>query len=428
MEAGTAPDQAEDTADAQPALRRNFFGGIWHGAFLALGMSLTQPTTVIAAFVADLTGSTAWVGGLSTVLTAAGVLPQLFVARYIEPRPRKMPYLMLAIYLRVASWGVLAWLVHSIGASNPTLTAWALIVLLAAFYAGGGLGGVPYNDIIGKVIPRGRRGAFFGSRQILAGPLSVGAALLAKQILGDVSYPDNYAMLFGLAAISLAIASLGFWIIKEPPRTDAPGRPESWRHYAAHLIDAGRQLKTLVAVQLLTGFSLMALPFYVVYARDSLNAPVESTGWFLLIQVIGGVIANLIWARLIDRYGSRTMLTTCATISTLTPLLAVMLGPLGWQAMLPVFFFAGASFGGRQVGFSSALLALAPDTERPTYTALNAALTLPIAFLPLIAGLLLQSLSYTTIFIIVAGFIAVGVLWTRRLPAALQVNCHEQRH
>ena len=57
-------------------LRRNFFAALWHGAFLALGMALTQPTTVVAAFVADLTGSTIWVGGLSTVLTVAGALLQ----------------------------------------------------------------------------------------------------------------------------------------------------------------------------------------------------------------------------------------------------------------------------------------------------------------------------------------------------------------
>ena len=74
--------------------RRNFLGGLWHGAFLALGMAFTQPTTVIASFVADLTGSTVWVGGLSTVLTVAAALPQLFVARWVEPRSTKMPFLL----------------------------------------------------------------------------------------------------------------------------------------------------------------------------------------------------------------------------------------------------------------------------------------------------------------------------------------------
>ncbi|HFD39358.1 MAG TPA: hypothetical protein ENJ31_05865, partial [Anaerolineae bacterium] len=161
--------------------RRNFFGGLWHAAFLALGMALTQPTTVIASFVAELTGSTVWVGGLSTVLTVAGVLPQLFVARWIEPRRTKMPYLMLAIYLRTASWAILAWLIVAIGASQPDLLAWALVGLLAVFYAGGGLGGIPYTDIIGKVIPPDRRGLFFGGKEALAGPLAVGAALLARR-------------------------------------------------------------------------------------------------------------------------------------------------------------------------------------------------------------------------------------------------------
>ena len=140
--------------------RRNFFGGLWHGAFLALGVALTQPTTVIASFVAELTGSTVWVGGLSTVLTVAAALPQLFVARLVEPRAKKMPFLLLAIYLRVASWGLLAWLIYAIGDSNPDLLAWALVGLLAVFYAGGGLGNIPYTDIIGKVIPASRRGLF----------------------------------------------------------------------------------------------------------------------------------------------------------------------------------------------------------------------------------------------------------------------------
>ncbi len=395
--------------------RRNFLGGLWHGAFLALGMALTQPTTVIAAFVAELTGSTVWVGGLSTVLTVAAALPQLLVARWVEPRPTKMPFLLLAIYLRVASWATLAWLVYAVGDSHPDVLAWALVGLLAVFYAGGGLGNIPYTDIIGKVIPASRRGTFFGGKEALAGPLSVGAALLARRILAEVEYPNSYALLFGLAAAGLAVASLGFWLIREPRRTDAPGRSQSWRAYWAQLAAAFRQLKTLVVVQLLTGFSLMALPFYVVYARDEVGAPPEAVGWFLLAQVTGGVIGNLLWARLVDRVNSRTMLTACALTSTVAPLLAIGIGSLGWWGLLPTFFLAGASFNGRRVGFQSALLELAPATERPTFAALNAVLILPVAVLPLLAGLLLQDWSYTALFGLTAGFVALGAVWTRKL-------------
>ena len=395
--------------------RRNFAGGLWHGAFLALGMALTQPTTVIAAFVADLTGSTVWVGGLSTVLTAAAAMPQLFVARWIEPRPTKMPFLLLAIYLRVASWAVLAGLVSFLGGSQPELLAWALVGLLAVFYSGGGLGNIPYTDIIGKVIPPARRGAFFGGKEALAGPLSVGAALLAQRILVKVGYPNNYALLFVLAAAGLAVASLGFWLMREPPRTDAPGRVQPWRAYWAQLAAAAGRLKTLVVVQLLTGFSLMALPFYVVYARQELAAPADAVGLFLFAQVTGGVLGNLLWARLVDRASSRTMLTICALTSTVAPLLAIGLGILGWWGLLPTFFLAGATFNGRRVGFQSALLELAPATERPTFAALNAVLILPVAVLPLLAGLMLQAWSFVALFGLTAGFVALGAAWSRRL-------------
>jgi len=408
---------------------RNFVSALWHAAFLALGMALTQPTTVVAAFVADLTGSTIWVGGLSTVLTVAGALPQLFVARWIEPRPRKMPYLMLAIYLRVVSWGALAGLTCAIGASQPRLLAWVLGGLLTVFYAGGGLGGVPYTDIIGKIIPQERRGAFFGGGQALAGPLAVGAALLARQVLAGVAYPTNYALLFGLAALSLLVASLGFWVIREPPRADTDEKVSSWREYGEQLGQASRQLGTLIGVQWLTGFSLMVLPFYVVYARQELGAPVGAIGWFMLAQVLGGVLANLVWARLVDRSGSRRMLAVCATTSTLTPLLAILLGRVGWIGLLPVIFLGGAVLNGRSVGFSSALLELAPAAERPTYAALNAVLILPVAFLSLIAGILLQHWSYPTLFFVAAVFIGMGALLTQRLPERVpqMVRVHDKR-
>ncbi len=388
--------------------RRNFIAGLWHGAFVAFGVSLTQPTTVISAFVADLTGSTVWVGGLSTVLAVAGTLPQIFVARWIEPRRYKMPYLMAAIYMRVLSWGAIAWLVVTIGDEHPLVLAWVLVGMLAVFYAGGGLGSIPYTDIIGKIIPSDRRGAFFGGIGAIAGPLSLGAALLARRILAEVHYPMNYALLFGLASAGLAIASIGFWVMREPPAADEGRQVLPWKMYWGQILAAGSCLKELVVVQLLTGFSLMAMPFYVVYARDDLHAPVDAVGWFLLAQVAGGVLSNLVWARLVDRAGSRRMLFFYALTALATPLSAIALGRFGWQAMVIVFILAGASLNGQGVGFISALLELAPTAKRATYAGVNAVLILPVAFLPLAAGSLLQHWSYEELFLFTAVFITAG--------------------
>ncbi len=399
-------------------MRRNFFGGLWHGAFLAVGMALTQPTTIISAFVAQLTGSTVWVGGFSTVLSIAEVLPQPFVARWIEPKPLKKPFLLAAISLRFISWGILAWLIYSIGSAQPLVLAKILIVMLMIFYAGGGLANIPFTDMIGKIIPAGRRGAFFGGRGALAAPLSVAAALAAQQILAKVHYPENYALLFGTASLSLAIASLGFWIMKEPSTVPQVGLYPTWRAYWQQLIKCFRHLKTFLSAQLLTGFSLMAIPFYVVYARNNLSAPEGAVGWYLFMQVLGGALSNFVWAWIVDKSGSRNMLKLCAMVSTITPLLAIAVRPIGWSGMLPIFFLVGAFTNGRSVGFQSALLDLAPAQERSTYAALDGSLTLPLAFLPLFAGIFLQHISYNGLFLMVSLFVGVGTLviyqWARK--------------
>ena len=407
----TYKDAKADLRQSTESLnRRNFFGGLWHWAFLTLGVSLTESTTVISSFVVDLTGSTMWVGGLSTVLMVAGVLPQLIAARLIEPHPRKMPYLMTAIYLRVISWGILASSIFIFGGQDPMVLAGILVGMLVIFYAGGGLGNIPYTDIIGKIIPPNKRGAFYGGIGTLAGPLSIGAAFAARYILANVPYPNNYALLFGIAAVGLSIASIGFLVIHEPILAAAHKKPQSWPEFRQHLLSASRELRPLITAQLLTGFSLMVLPFYVVYAREQLGAPADSVGWFLLAQVLGGSLSNLIWGRIVDTSGSRRMLFICAVISAMTPLVVVVLGSFNWLAMMPIFFFAGAVFNGRKVGFQSALLEVSPAAERSTYTGLNAVLTLPVAFLSLLAGLLLQYWSYSMLFFIASVFIGVGAV------------------
>ncbi len=405
----------QERLSGESDLKRNFFGGLWHGGFLALGNSMTQPQTVLAGFISDLTGSTVWVGGLTTVLSIAQVIPQVFAPRYIEPKQRKMPYLLAAIYIRVFSWALLSWLIYTIGSKNPQALAWALVLVLAVFYAGGGFGGIPYTDIIGKVIPPHRRGTFFASRSALGGLLALAGAYPVGYILKHLPYPNNYALLFALAATSLAVASIGFLIIREPPRPGGETDLPSWQEYWEHARGVAAHLGNLVTVYVLIGFGMMAMPFYVVFARRVLDAPRVVVAWFTAFQVTGGLLANLVWARLVDRYGSKRMIQVLSIVAAAAPLLAVILGRIGWEWLLPSVFLAGAALSGTNVGFSSALLEISPVEERPTYAGISNIMSIPLAFLPLVTGWLLKSDRYTLVFLGTTAFILVGALWTLRL-------------
>ena len=423
----TVQAQSATETDSDAVVKRSFIGMWWHATFLAIATGLAQPSTVIAAFINDLTGSTAWVGALSTVLQIAVAVPQLAVARWLESRPRKMPTLLAAIYLRVLPWVILAWLIPAIGPTRPQALAWALVGLFTLFSLGGGLGGVPYTDIIGKVIPRERRGSFFAGRQLLTGVAGIGAALLSRQVLAVHSFPHNYAFLFALSAGAMFVASIGFWLIHEP--SDGAVRPvASWGMYWRQIGEAAAQMKVYAVVQFLTSFSMLAMPFYVVYARQKLGAPADAVGWFTLAQVLGGTLANLLWGWLIDRYGCWRTLAAASTLATVAPLSAVLLSPLGWPSLLLVVFLSGAAMSGRMVAFASAFLALAPADRRPTYVAVSTWLSLPMALLPFGAGVLLQHWSYAAVFALTGVIGGAGALLTwftgrgGQVPGTVQVE------
>lgn len=403
---------------ARPPLRQaDFIGGVWHGACLAVGMALVDANAVLPAFIIDLTGSPVWVGGLTALLTLAVALPQLFVARLVEPLQRKRPVLLIAIYLRAACWAALGLLIALAGENRPSVVFWGLVALLGLFSLGGGLGGVPYTDIIGKVIPPQRRGAFFASTQAIGKVLSVGAAVLAG-ILLTRPYPGNYAALFMLSAVCLSVASLGIWAIHEPPVEQEGCYRMNWKTYFRSLGEPLRALSGLALVACVTGFSLMAVPFYVVAAKQAFAAPPEAAAWFIGALACGTLLGSVVWAQLVDRFGSRRMLLVCVIVSAATPLFALFAWPLGWQVLVFVAGLVGATTAGRSIGFSSALLEIAPADRRSTYAATHALLSLPVAAMPLIGGIVAESLSLATLFGLTAVLLAGGVEVVRRWDAA----------
>ena len=119
------------------------------------------------------------------------------------------------------------------------------------------------------------------------------------------------------------------------------------------------------------GIWMMALPFYIIYARERLGLPEESVGVFLSIQMVGMIISNLLWGRLSDRIGNRIVLNLTAAVSAASPgvaLLTTLATPLrGMFGFGIVFFFLGFTMSGLRLGHSNYMLDLSPESERPTY-------------------------------------------------------------
>ncbi len=317
-----------------------------------------------------------------------------------------------AIHLRSLCWAGLGLLLLVAGVNHPKIVLWGLVVLLALFSAGGALGGVPYTDIVGKVIPARMRGRFFAVRQASGNVLSIGAAVLAGKVL-RLDYPINYALLFFLSALSLSVASLGVWAMREPLAADVKGQKLGWISYFRSLGEPLWAIRTLATISVSTGFCLMAMPFYIVAAKQVFDAPCEATALSIAAFVLGSLLGDFAWGRLVDRFGSRSMILSCVLISALTPMIALSAWVVGWQILVLVIGLMGATVAGRSIGFTSALLEIAPPDRRAIYTATYALTYVPLAIMPLLGGIIAETFSFRTLFVLatLAMFTSLPVAW-----------------
>jgi MFS family permease len=400
------------TPDPRPQ-RWNFGVLVWHGLFFAVGNALAEPSTALPAYVSLLGGSTAMVGLVTSVLLAGEFVPQLLFARWVEAAPRKKPFLLLAVYSRSLAWLALGGLTLLWAGRAHDLLLGTLLVLLTAFAVGGSLGGVAFVDVVGKSIRAGSRGRFFGARQLLGGAAAMAAGFLARAVLArpDLPFPRNFAVLFVGAGVALALAGLGFVGVREPRQ---PGRARPGLR--AYLVGLGAHwrgdpaLRTLVILENLAGVHLMLLPFYVTLAQARLGVGAEAVGTFIILQVTGGALSNLLWGWLADRNGSPSVLRACLALGVVLPLTALALAQWAPGAYALVFVLVGAAVNSRTLSFSNVLVDIAPTGLRPTYGGLVGTLTAPRLLFPLVGGALIGGLGYAPVFLAVAAVLLVTLI------------------
>jgi len=422
----TIDSEHSKSLDGESMLRFNFAMGLLHGIFFQTGMTFSAPSSVLPLFLQYFTGSQAMIGLLSGLMNAGGVLPQLFAAHKLERMQRKKPVLLVSIWLRAAFWLGLAVLVYFCPSDKPLIALVGLVVLLFGFSFAGGVATIPFSEIWAKTLPLTVRGRFFGHRQLWGGVMAVAAAYLVRRILAntDIKFPQNYALLFFLSFLFISISYVALSCVREPPGTVSAHKPPfgTFIRRSFALLYNDRNLGLLIATQLGVGFTAFALPFYVLYGTNKLSMPAEQVGLLIASQTAGGIVSNLLWARLSDRIGNRIVIILTAAIAAVIPIIALICTYTGWTLLVVVFFLIGCAISGGGIGFVNYLLEIAPEEVRPTYIALQGTIMGATMVFPIFGGLVIDAWSYPAAFWITAVVSLGGLFLATRLKRARNVE------
>jgi len=413
--------------------RRNFVCFVLDYVFFGTGVAFVSQTTVLPSFISQLTDSAPLIGLASTIQTGAWLLPQLIAASYLADKDRKKPYLLLPAALGRPVFWLLAGVLFLAGDRSPTLILGVFFVSLAIFMGTDGLAAVAWFDILSKAIPPTRRGRLIGTGQVCSGLLTVGVGAVVNALLGPQGppFPDNYALLFFLAGSFFFASLLAMVFVREPVKPTQANRLP-WNTLLPKLFTILRKNRTfslVTALRLLTGLSGMAMPFYVVYATEELRFGAEAIGLFLSFQVVGSILAGFAWGYLNERSGSKIVIQCSAVIALASPLLALLMGPIGRLAGAStiyvyslIFLAIGALNSSYMPGFINFVLELAPSEERATYIALTNTLCGVLLVVPFLGGWLLQATSYPVLFAATVGGVVLGLVLSFRLEEPRQMT------
>jgi MFS family permease len=411
-----------------PHFRWNFGALMVDYVCFSIALTFASLSSVMPAFVGQLTDSAPVIGLVSTIFNGGWLLPQLAVARLINDKPRKKPYVLAGMSGRVLFWviALALWI-------GLTRYSTAMLVLfftcLGLFAATDGFASVAWFDILARAIPLRQRGRLVGLSQFIGGVAGVGVGVLVGLILERRPFPGNYALLFTLAGAALVPSAVALSLIREPPIQDVDptqgenGHTQTKDGWLKILSDP--LFRHLIACRILIGMMGLSTSFYVVHASEVLRLPQSIIGSFVSAQTLTGVVASVLLGLVSERWGPRYVARVGGAAAAAGPLFALVTHFTGTRWMIQAYPFVYVALGvvnsAWMLGFTNYLLEIAPDGMRPTYVGLGNTILGVLTLVPMMGGWLLQATSYTVLFGVTSAIVAVGFLLTLGLKPPRQI-------
>ena len=403
------------------SLKKSYLIYIWHGFFLTLTMSMIDFNTVFPSLISTLIDSKIIFGLLYSIMLGAPKIFNIVFSHYMNSFDYRKKFLLIGIYLRSFSFLGMAGFTYYFGRSSPELVIISFFFWILLFSISGGFAGISYSDIIGKTVAREERGKLYASKQFAASIAAFMGGMIVRNIFtGDnLAFPLNYSLILLIGAAGLVIAAFAFWKIEEPPSINKDKELLSLKEYIKKvpaIIKADKNFASFIVIENMASFSIMILPFYIVYAQDSFGIGSDYLGRYLLFQVAGTIVSNLFWGYISDRINSEAVVRICILGGAVVPLAALILSPLGPEVFSIIFFMVGFLISGRRVGFEPYLLQIAPDDRRTVYLGIRGTLNFMIVLLPLLGGVFINFFGYIFTFILVSAVMFSAYYLLRKKP------------
>ena len=396
--------------------RHNFIAFLWHALFLAFVTTFIDVNTVFSSLVLKIGGSSIHVGILTGIAVGLPLVTQLLFAGFLAGRPRKKPFLLIGIYLRVLSLFGMGYTLAIADKSDPSLLMFTVFLWVGLFATSGAFAGISYTDILGKALPKSERRRFLISKQAIASVAMLISAIIVRHLVIALPYPKNYMVIFLIAAALLFIATGGFWAIREAPGKVSPlSRMLTVLKAIPQVLKSDKNLSNYILLINASSLGLTVIPFYIALSKVCFGLSGHQIGNYLLLQFVGMALSTIIWIKIASRYKFKGISFCYALIGGILPLLALVLSRTSIDFFQWIFFFSGFLISAGKISIEGILLEITTNDNRAIYAGISGTLSLTTAIFPLIAGLLIERYTFSTVFIFASPVIFSSIFFLKRI-------------
>ncbi len=395
--------------------KNNFFSFIWHSAFLALASNFMDVDTIIPSMLIKAGGGSIHLGILTAIMLGGSSLFQLVFAGFLSNRAFKKKYLLIGINLRVSALLFLALLFFNSPSLTGDLLIFLIFLFISIFSLSGAFANVSFIDIMGKSVLQEKRKKLFSSKQVINSIGVFASALVVRQLLKQFAYPVNYSILFLGAGLLLLIASLGFWKIREvESKIKSRRRLTEFFTLIPSEIKKNSNLKYYLLIINSLGLGMSALPFLILFAKESFGLSYNLIGNFLLFRTIGMLAAGLFLFKYSNRFQYRNLLKFSLVLAAFLPVAALLSSHAAALYQL-IYIFSGIFVASYKVAISGVLLEISTNENRALYAGISGAGNILTTLFPLFAGVLISLLGYHAVFLTVAVIILFSSVFVKKL-------------
>jgi hypothetical protein len=378
----------------------------------AIGVSIANVAApFLPVFLTRLGASNFQVGLLSSMPGVTGLMLAILVGRFLQTRRRIVPWYSLSRLLVISCFaltGVLTLLLQQKYLVASTLIIWALATLPQTALA------VAFSVVMNAVAGSEGRYALLSRRWAIFGLTSVVGTFFITRVIGLVTFPLNYALMF----LGLSLGGLfSFYFSNRitipdqtpPPLPNSTSPIESLRSYfkllrrsPAFISFASKRFVYFSALAL----SAPIMPLYFVRRVEASDSQIGSINMTFTLVMLAGYF---LWPWVSKRRGGRPVLLATTLGMVLYPALTAMTLEVKW-----IMLYAGVA-GLFQAGLDLVFFDELMKTVPPEYSATFVSLAQSLQYLstivaPMVGTALAGVIGLGGALLVSAGLRLVGFL------------------